>query len=273
MKKLAVLGPEGTYCDVAAKLLLQNLEETYELIYYPSILKTAMAISDEVDALLPFENTLDGFVLETMDAIIKNNTTILRQLKLPISFSFVSNAKRIEDITDVFVQFKAHGQCLDFLGGHNFKIHVTQSNIESLNELKQACNNFGAIIPSHVECSDFSLVMKNVADSLANETRFVHVSKKNNDVPSKRNGSASVVITSLEDRPGILFGLLERFNTYHINLKAILSRPRKDLMGKYIFYLEFEFEHRELEKIQILLQEIEKETDTKVQILGIYNTI
>ena len=63
MKDLAVLGPKGTYCDIASK----KLDDKYNVLYYPSILKTSLAVNENIDGLLPFENTLDGFVMETLD--------------------------------------------------------------------------------------------------------------------------------------------------------------------------------------------------------------
>ena len=62
MKKLAVLGPKGTYSDIAAKKYLYDNKLDFEIVYYPSILKTALALKDSDLAILPVENTLDGFV-------------------------------------------------------------------------------------------------------------------------------------------------------------------------------------------------------------------
>ena len=131
MNKLKVLGPKGTYSDVASKAFLKDLNG-YEVEYEKSILNVSKNIEDNL-AVLPFENTLDGFVLESLDQIIYNDLKILKQYKLSIDFAFVSNAKKIEDVKNIYVQFKAYGQCLDFLSKYNFNILKTESNIESLN--------------------------------------------------------------------------------------------------------------------------------------------
>ena len=65
--KLAVLGPSGTYTCIAS----EQLKSKYELELYPSIFKSILAIDDSTDALIPLENTLDGFVFEGLDAITK----------------------------------------------------------------------------------------------------------------------------------------------------------------------------------------------------------
>ena len=44
MKRIAVLGPEGTYSDIACKEYLKAIDEKYEIEYYTSILKVAMLL-------------------------------------------------------------------------------------------------------------------------------------------------------------------------------------------------------------------------------------
>ena len=112
MKKMAVLGPKGTYSDIAAKKFLSENNIDLELIYYPSILKTSEALKENEFAIFPFENTLDGFVMESVDYIINNGYHIIYQLKLPIDFVFISNEKDIKDIKNLYVQFKTYGQCI-----------------------------------------------------------------------------------------------------------------------------------------------------------------
>ena len=268
MKDLAVLGPKGTYCDIATK----KLNGEYNIKYYPSILKTSLAVDDDVDGLLPFENSLDGFVMETLDNLIKLDYSIIEQVKLPITFSFVSNCK-IEDVKEVYVQFKAYGQCIHFFSENDFKINITESNISSLNELISSHQCCGAVVPTHVvENYRFNTVIDNVADSINNETRFIYVSK---DKKYKLNDNlcASLSLTPLEDKPGVLFSILEMFNNYHFNLKAILSRPRKDEMGKYIFFIELELLKEEINKLNDLINTLNNDLTINVKLLGIYNTI
>ena len=268
MKDLAVLGPKGTYCDIASK----KLDDKYNVLYYPSILKTSLAVNENIDGLLPFENTLDGFVMETLDNIIKNGFYIVEQLKLPISFSFVSNSK-IEDVKEVYVQFKAYGQCISFFSENNFKIIITESNMTSLEEVLSKKEGCGAVVPTHsIKNNAFKNIIYNIDDSIHNETRFVYLSKRDNKKISN-DLCASLALTSIEDKPGILFSILEMFNNYDFNLKAILSRPRKDEMGKYIFYIEIELSDKEIDKLYSLHKELNDSLNLKVQLLGIYNAI
>ena len=274
MMKIAALGPKGTYCDIACQNYLNENNLDYEIVYYPSILKIALSISENDFAVLPFENTLDGFVMESLDQIINSNLHIIKQLKLNIDFAFVTNAKSIDDVEKCYVQFKAYGQCLDFISNNRFSISQTQSNTQSLERLLEANDKCGAIIPVHLlENNSFNLVINHIADSTHNETRFFVISKENIQNEIYDIANISIVITAIEDRSGILFDILKEFHYLDINLKAIMSRPMKTEMGKYKFYIECSLDKNNLDKLDKLIKQLETQNHFKVNLLGAYNEI
>ncbi|MCR5349500.1 MAG: hypothetical protein K6E20_00755 [Acholeplasmatales bacterium] len=275
MKKIAVLGPKGTYSDIAAlKYIKLNKDCEYEIEYYKSIINAIKQIDDNTISVVPFENSLDGFVTESLDQIIFNHLTIRYQLKLSIDFAFVGNSKNIEDIDTVYVQFKAYGQCLDFITANKFKCIKTESNIESLNLALKGAKNVGAIIPMHaLNKDDFECVLTHVQDKKNNETRFFVVdnNKKKNEITN--DFEASISFTSIKDRPGILYTILKEFYDKHINLKSILSRPDRSMMGKYNFYIEVSSKYEDKDKFLELIKSLKDTDDFKVKVLGIYNII
>ena len=250
MKKLAVLGPKGTYSDIAAKKYLYDNKLDFEIIYYPSILKTALALKDSDLAILPFENTLDGFVLESLDNIISNNFKIIDQIKLDIDFAFVTNANKVEDCKNII---------------------KTESNSETVDKINSSDNTFGAIIPVHaLNDNKYKTVISHIADRRHNETRFFICSKTKIDINYRENIDASIVITIKEDRPGILFEILKELNDLNINMNSIMSRPMKTDLGQYKFYIEISLKYESLDKLEKLSMEL-KYRGFNVDILGIYN--
>ncbi|MDE6660544.1 MAG: hypothetical protein K2J93_01815 [Anaeroplasmataceae bacterium] len=269
MKKLAVLGPKGTYSDKAAF----SLKEHYQIKYYPNILEVIHHMDHTTDALVPFENTLDGFVMESLDGIIKANAFIHSQVKLDVNFNFVSY-QSMNEIKEVYVQFKAYGQCQDFILKHNLNPIITQSNIESLEMLKKKeKNNIGAIIPSHIGIEEFPCAYESIIGEIKDETRFVLLSLEEPKIPDIKNLGCSVVITPKIDKPGVLYSILKSFNDYGINLNAILSRPRKDMIGKYIFYIEFMLNQENLSSLEIIKTNIQEKEECDFKILGFYNLL
>lgn len=274
MKKLAVLGPKGTYSDIAAKKYISDNNIDAQIEYYPSILKTALALEESDLAILPFENTLDGFVIESLDIIISHGFKIIDQIKLDIDFAFVSNSNDIKDVKEAFCQFKAYGQCIDFISKYGFNIIQTQSNSETVKKINSANKNFGAIIPTHfLNEYNYNTVIEHVADRKKNETRFFIVSKENTlNIEYNDIINASLVIVIKEDKPGVLFSILKELNELDINMNSIMSRPMKTEMGQYKFYIEISLSKDSLNKLEKLNKELKKQ-GFFVEILGIYNKL
>ena len=270
MKKMAVLGPKGTYSDIAAKKFLSENNIDLELIYYPSILKTSEALKENEFAIFPFENTLDGFVMESVDYIINNGYHIIYQLKLPIDFVFISNEKDIKDIKNLYVQFKTYGQCIEFIKNNNFNIIKTESNTQTLNDFLKNEKNSSAIIPIHLLNKKYNIEKIHIQDKLNNETRFFIVSKNDNLNLKYDDLSISILITIMHDKSGVLYHILKEFNELDINLNSILSRPMKSKMGEYKFYIECNILKDRLHDLEKLKKNLNKE-DIKLDILGIYN--
>ncbi len=267
MRKCAVLGPVGTYASLAAK----QLKDNYDIQYYPTILECYQAINEDCDALIPFENTLDGYVMEAVDLIIRKEYHIVEQVKLSVGFHFIGK-QWIDRIQKVYVQKKAYGQCLNFILEHHLQPIITQSNMDSLEQFKQSDDpTIGAIVPKHIDTTSYPLAMLDIADRKENETRFVRVAM-NQMEEETTDLVMSLVIVPLEDRPGILYSILEIFDQAHINLRSILSRPRRDMIGKYIFYVEIDLNKEQLH----LLEKLEATTvskQCKFYQLGIYNSL
>lgn len=269
-KTIAVLGPEGTYADLAAKQYINENDGSFKINYYPSIAKTIDAIDDNDLAVLPFENSLDGYVYETIDNLVKKKSFIIDCNMQKIDFAFVSNEDK-QDVKKVFVQFKAKAECIEFLTQkNNFEIVITDSNIQSLNELLKSNGGCGAVIPVHKlnDCK-FNTVIKNISDSDKNYTKFVVVSK---NAILKHDGdlTCSLLVNMKEDHPGVLFNALKIFNDYKLNLNAILSRPTKEGLGKYNFYIEISTTKNRISDLYGCIDEINKNDNYIVTNLGVY---
>ncbi|MGM9971015.1 MAG: prephenate dehydratase domain-containing protein [Anaeroplasmataceae bacterium] len=272
-KKIASLGPSGTYCSLATNRFIQKINTNYDIEYYPTIRKTIAGLEENDLAIIPFENTLDGYVLDSIDTLMKANYHIIADIEEKVEFAFVSNDE-LKDIKNVYVQFKAKAECLEFLTvKNNFNLITTDNNIESLNRLEDSGESYGAIIPLHkLKDTNFKTVIKNVDDRENNYTRFIVLSKddKNNFYKEKIKCSLGVYMD--EDRPGLLFEFLKKFNDYGLNLNAILSRPTKEGLGKYNFYMEIMAYKNNIDSIINCINELSNGV-YRVKNLGIYSSI
>ncbi|MBQ4523149.1 MAG: ACT domain-containing protein [Lachnospiraceae bacterium] len=293
--KIAVLGPKGTFSDKAyleyEKYYKQQSADAVPLepVYFPTIDDVFRAVDeDEVSAntcdigIVPIENTLDGYVMRTLDLILEKNVCILDENLVEVQFSLVGNVKSKDDINKLYVQFKAHGQCRQFIDSLNeVSICTTESNMESYYRIE---NNPGeaAVVPKHIADTETKrFVIDHVTDADNNYTRFVIFkrgkcdSTEVNSAKQRMNykGDAErvripVYIMPKIDRPGILFEILRDFYENKINLISIISRPTKQGIGTYNFYIEIDGLY---ESIDIILKTLDKiRVDNDIKVLGIY---
>jgi len=265
MKTAAYLGPSGTYTSLALEKYSENIKNLRKISF--SSISEVLASLDEVDfCIVPYENSLDGYVIEVIDLLLTNKFYITSSLTLEVDFSFISN-KNIDETTNVFVQFKARKQCLNFLKDNSLKFSCTESNVNTLESfLKQ--EDSGAIVPTHLITKDYPCLIKNVADNSDNFTRFVVIKKCLGNLKNGLN-LVTVSIRSKNDKPGLLLEILKSFKLNNINIRSIMSRPTKDCLGSYNFFMEFEIKKDEYENINNLITKLNLNKDFEVKILGI----
>lgn len=284
--KIAVLGPEGTFSDKAYLQYKNDCGMDLEPVYCPTIDEVFEADCDL--AIAPIENTLDGYVMRTLDLLLQKEVHIIDENKVDVQFSLIANAEDLSEIDTLYVQFKASAQCIKFINSmKNVKIVTTESNMESFYKVGDT-KGVAAIVPHHViEGVKDKLIVEHVTDAEYNQTRFVvfekgsisdeqlsemvKVMKMESDanVEARQKVRIPVYIMPAVDRPGVLYLILKSFYENKINLISIMSRPTKQEMGAYNFYIEIEGLKSRMDVIMDTLGQIQVFNDIKV--LGVYN--
>lgn len=241
MIKVATLGPEGTFSDRATKQFFHN---ECSIHYTGTIKQVFDAMKQGIEyGVVPVENMSEGYVQPTLDSLLDSDVAIVGEIKLSVQFSFVANVETLEKLDTVYVQPVALGQCSEFISSlENVTVIRTNSNIESL-LLHNENYASGAIVPGHIYDSiTASTKIENVSDYAHNETRFFLLKKgaKNWDQCSDCNAKSSMIIRDDQDHSGILNFITGAFSNENINITAIVSRPTKEMMGKYHFFLDIE---------------------------------
>jgi prephenate dehydratase len=115
---LAFLGPHGTYSEQAALAYRQSLSShgptAIALRDFPSILQAIQAVVDgDADlAIVPVENSIEGSVTVTLDALWQwSNLRIQDALVLPIANTLITRAVTLADIKTLYSHPQPLGQC------------------------------------------------------------------------------------------------------------------------------------------------------------------
>jgi prephenate dehydratase len=275
MKTLATLGPEGTFSDLAAKSYLQTFGGVWGIEgikYFKTIKSTFKSVGMECDfGVLPIENLSEGYVEIVLDLLVGGELEIVHEVLLPIQFSFVSYSKALNGIQKIFVQYVAEGQCGNFIDSlSDVTIVRTESNMASLNLLKDDNGSSGAIVPFHaIAALSFPLLVSNVNDYENNTTRFIVLARQGfiQKVNQHFESKTSFIVVDDNDYPGLLVNILSSFSNRGINLTSVMSRPAKTEIGKYHFFIDIEG-HKDDLKVNKAFDEIGRLN--KVKILGSY---
>jgi prephenate dehydratase len=239
------LGPEGTFTEAA----LMQVPDAADAIRIPSSnVNTAL---DKVRdgsadaAMVPIENSVEGGVTATLDAIATGpELRILREALVPISFVLVARPGiRIEDIRRISTHGHAWAQCrlwVDANIPHVEYIPGSSTAAAAMGLLEDGAHYDAAICAPIVatEQPGLAVLAENIGDNPGAVTRFVLVGRPG-ELPGRTGSDKTTVVVPLpQDRPGALMEILDQFATRGVNLSRIESRPTGQYLGHYFFSID-----------------------------------
>jgi prephenate dehydratase len=248
------LGPEGTFTHEA--LIGVAAGDELELVPLPTIYDTVMAVHAGLveRALVPIENSLEGSVNATLDALAMEteDVAILGEVVRPIEHCLIAREPiDLADIETVVSHPQASAQCARFIRTRLPRAQVL-SGSSTAEAVRMVADHDGpwAALGTRTAADRYHchVLRAGVEDVPDNETRFAWLGRAG--APSGGPGpvgSASgpwktaIVFWGLgSEEPGWLVGCLAEFAGREVNLTRIESRPRKQGLGRYMFFLDIE---------------------------------
>jgi len=173
----------------------------------------------------------------------------------------------LADIDTVYSHPQALGQCRKFIQEKSLKTIPSYDTAGSVKIIKDLNKNNIACIASKnaAKIFDVPIIQEGVEDNANNYTRFLVFSKEKND---KTENSKTSIIFSVKHEAGTLYQIINEFYQNKINLTKIESRPNKNTLGEYNFYVDFEG-HQDDSTIKDVLQKLSGNT-AFLKILGSY---
>jgi prephenate dehydratase len=239
------LGPEGTFTEAA----LMQVPGAAEAVRIPASNVNAaldMVRDGAADAaMVPIENSVEGGVTATLDAIAGGpELRIIREVLVPISFVLVARpGVALADIRRISTHGHAWAQCRLWVE-RNIPAaeYVPGSSTASaaMGLLVDDAPYDAAICAPIVaqEQSGLAVIAENIGDNPGAVTRFIMVSRPG-ALPQRSGADKTTVVVPLpEDRPGALMEILDQFATRGVNLSRIESRPTGQYLGHYFFSID-----------------------------------
>lgn len=269
-KKIAFLGPIGTYTDEASYLYAPNAER----MPFASLglVMSALEEGNVDEAVVPIENSLGGTVIEVVDFLIASEKSQIKdEFLLPIDHCLITRpGVRLSDIRVVVSKQEALTQCRQFLARElRFAEQVpATSTALAVVDLKEADDRTAAIGPRRAaELAGLPVLAHGIQDRKNNVTRFA-VLASSSMPPSGSDKTTIAFDFDKPDAPGLVYGAMRPFADRGINLTKIESRPTGTGMGNYIFLLDLEG-HIDEPHVQQAITELQGHTST-FKVLGTY---
>ncbi len=245
---IAYLGPLGTYTHQAAIFFAEKLG-----IAKPVFLDLSSfdEVFDAVDrgrakyGVVGKENSIEGPVTATLDNFaFRSSSVILAETVIDIHHCLVANPSVDRaSIDKIASHSQGIAQCRRYLT-ENFPTKATIITSSTAESAKLAASDpkiLGIANSLAAEIHGCKVVAEDIGDNLGNQTAFALIG---------RQGSASQLNSDLykttialwlnSDHAGVLNMILSEFAFAGINLTMVQSRPLKQQLGDYMFFMEFQ---------------------------------
>ena len=265
-KKILFFGPKGSYTDIAKdkfieKFGFENCEEIskYTII---SLIKELDETKDKnVLGVIPVENSIEGFVRETLDNLTRLNDEsikILAEVVIPVSHCLITKAKSFEEITKISSYPQGIAQCRGFISENlreDVSICTAASTAQAVKDLIHTDEHDAAIASEKAaKLYGMPILAREINDVKDNQTRFVLIGRE--ETARTGNDKTSITFTT-ENKPGALNKILNILYAYNINMSYINSRPSKKFLGEYAFYIDFDGHVKDLKIAKALFEIIQ----------------
>jgi prephenate dehydratase len=258
------LGPSGTYSHRAARAVADDV------VFRESVTAIVEAVADGAfeRGVIPIENSIEGSVTESLDALADHEVAVVEEIVTPIRHALLAQGGEFDTVAS---HSQALAQCRTYLE-ENYPDATLEPVASTAKGVERAREDPSVAAIAHPDNAGdgVRVLAEDIQDRSSNATRFLVVAP-----PGERSdagGKTSLVVYPNANYPGLLLELLEAFADREINLTRVESRPSGERLGDYLFHIDFEAPLYE-PRSQAALEDVEAvAADGWVRRLGSYDT-
>ena len=236
--RVAYSGTEGAFAHIATGKLFPSAEK----IGFPDFESAYRAVENgECDAaVLPVENSTNGEVGQVMDLMFSGELFVNRMLDLPVTQDLlVKPGTAVEEIRTVISHPQALGQCAARIREMGWRTEEYPNTALAAKFVASTNDRTVAAIASAEAAEQFGLSVseRNLNASRSNTTRFAVFTRAEN---TQTPGTCSALMFTVRNEAGALARAIDVIGHYGFNMRTLRSRPMKELLWQYYFYVEAE---------------------------------
>ncbi len=269
---VAYCGTEGAFAHIAAGKIFP----TSKLVAFGSFKKAYEAVEkgDCDCAVLPVENSFAGDVDQVNDLMFFGTLFVNGMYDLAVTHDLLGiEGTRIEDIKTVVTHPQALSQCSAFIKEHHLKEMEYSNTALAAEYVKEQKDRSLAAIAS-AETADrtgLCVIARSINDDRSNTTRFAVFSRVDSRGAGKSDKPFFSLLFTARNEAGSLANALTILGRHGFNMRTLRSRPMKELLWQYYFYVEAEGDIYD-ENGRECIEEMKSCCD-KIKIVGAYNNL
>lgn len=236
--EVAFLGPQGTFCQQATFKHFGHAVKEIPVATIPEIF-LAVETGHCQFGVVPVENSTEGVIAHTLDRFMNSSLHICGEVEIRVHQNLLGNMDTLAGITEVYSHQQSLAQCRQWLNSHLPGVICTavSSNAEaarlaSLDASKAAIAGLVA-----AELYDLHVIEKHIEDEANNTTRFLVIG---NQQPCSTGNDKTSILVSTGNQAGALHKILGPFAEYGISMAHIESRPSRQGIWEYVFFIDIE---------------------------------
>lgn len=240
--KVGYSGVPGAFGYIAAKRMFNNAN----LISYSDFATAYKACeAGECDiVVLPTENSYAGDVGTVMDLMFSGSLYVNQMIDLDVVHNLIGcNGSSKDSIKKVYSHAQALAQCAEYIHQNNFEEFEYPNTAMAAKMIAEKCDPSIAAIASieTAELYNLNIIEKNINASRNNTTRFAAFSRVQN-LPNRtaKMGEYFILVFTVKNEAGALANALNIIGSHGFNMRTLRSRPMKELMWNYYFYVELD---------------------------------
>ncbi len=246
------LGPAGTFTEAALKQVPEAVGKTWRSVNNVGEALADVVAGRSVAAMIAIENSVDGGVSATQDALANvPGLRILGEYLVPVDFVLVARpGTSLDEVRVVNAHPVAYAQTRLWLErslpehGHLPATSNVAAAIALLppegGSVVGGLADAAVAPPGITEHYPLEILASGIGDNPNAVTRFVLVGRVSAVPPATGSDKTTLIAELPDDRAGGLLDMLEQFATRGINMSLLQSRPIGDALGRYRFVIDLD---------------------------------
>lgn len=250
--RAAYSGVEGAFAYIAAKRIFPE-GEAVSCRDFAEAYHAAEDGSCDV-CVLPLENSYAGEVGQVTDLMFTGSLHVTGVYTLPVNHHLLGvPGAKAENIRRVVSHPQALSQCGGYIQRHGLEAVQASNTARAAQAVMEQGDPATAAIASMETARLYGLEVleKNINESGLNATRFAVFSRAENRTPLS-GGTSFLLLFTVNHVAGALANAITVIGKHGFNMKALRSRPMKELPWQYYFFAEMEGDDRSEEGQQMM---------------------